>query len=62
MHDAWHARSEKDARQALGLPYQWRKTGAVACLTKTVRERQFLEAVQQAIGWGIAWCDSRVQR
>jgi hypothetical protein len=54
MHDAWHARSERDARQALGLPCLWRRTGAVEFLTKA--------AVQQAIGRGIAWCDSSVQR
>jgi hypothetical protein len=62
MHDAWHARSERDARQALGLPCLWRRTGAVEFLTKAVREQQLLDAVQQAIGRGIAWCDSSVQR
>jgi FixJ family two-component response regulator len=50
IHDTWHASSERDARQALGLPFQGRRTGAVEFLTKAVREQQLLDAVQQAIG------------
>lgn len=50
MHDAWHARSESDARQGLGarVPTAWNR--AVEFLTKGVREQQLLDAVQQAIG------------
>ena len=49
-HDAWHARSERGARQALGRPCQGRRTGAVEVLAKAVREQQVLGAVQQGIG------------
>ena len=45
-----HTRSERVARQALGLSCQWRRTEVVECLTKAVCEQQLLDAVQQAIG------------
>jgi FixJ family two-component response regulator len=51
MHDAWHARSEGDAREAYrGVSGARGRTGAMEFLPKAVREQQLLDAVQQAIG------------